>query len=200
MLSLGGEGQGEGEIFPQSSALSPDTFHRLPLLSSKAQEGGYYNWVFKKLFAVVMVAVVLGVLVRGWVAPLNSGLPGVRVSVMGTTNVGGVPNLMMQFPKVLDHKMRVPFGHKGLYLVKLNLNCTLRDGSLTNYFWSDAVAAHLDGSCYLPLPRETKEVRVVRAEGNLRSFEDVRLPGFEFPTLDQKFRYAVPEETFEIKQ
>jgi hypothetical protein len=49
-------------------------------------------------------------------APVNSGLPGVRVSFMSTTNVAGVPNVMMQFPKVLNHKVSVPFGRKDLYI------------------------------------------------------------------------------------
>jgi hypothetical protein len=157
--------------------------------------------VFKKLLAVVLVAVVLGVIVRRWAAPENIGLPGVRVSVIGTTNVAGVPKMAMLFPKVLDHKIRLPFGHIGFYLLQLNLKCTLRDGSLTNYSWSDAAAAHIDGSCYVPLPRETKEVRVVRAVGNLSSLDILRLPfGLKFAALDQNFSYALPEGAFEIKR
>lgn len=78
-------------------------------------------------------------------------------------------------------------------MVSVDLQCILRDGSMTNYVCKDrADPAHVDQIWIVRLPAETREVRLRKAEGHLGSFQDVWLPfGIELPSLNGGFNYKI---------
>lgn len=154
-----------------------------------------------KMFVCVMLCIVaIGTVVwLVWGGPSLKPVPGATLAVLKETNVAGRPNLLVRFSPAARGAPSFPFGHKGFYSVYLDLTCELKDGTVTNLAWHDrGEYPNRAGDYLVALPHSVRSVQITRAEGQLGSWQDMRVPLVEFAGKPQKFRYRFDTNVFAV--
>jgi hypothetical protein len=156
------------------------------------------RFLLPRLLLIAGVGFVCTLLLLG---PPNKPIPGIAVHFLGVTNTPAGTKLLVEFPAILVKPPKVSFGQKWRYQLKLYLDCLRADGTSTNFLWhaSGGNGPHHSSTYHVMVPPNTAEVRFIKAEGLLGSYEDVQLP-IRLKSIKQWFAYKVPEGTFPLAQ
>ena len=146
--------------------------------------------------AVILIALPLGLLL----VPKQKQLAS-TVEVLGMTNVAGFPALRVSISPVLAEAPD-QWLFDWNYRLHVHFNCTLSDGSTTNYLWHES-----GGSSNSPnekrayeirLPAGATDVRIVQADGILDWRNGFDLPSAVLRRKSQSYSIAVPDVRYQV--